>query len=55
MKGFPPNLIAAMLVMYGDQAPQGKLPIDVPKIIKKDGLYAYSDETAYSRGYQISY
>ena len=52
---FPPNLIAAMYVIYGESSPKGRLPITVPKLIKKDGLYSFLEETAYERGYSISY
>lgn len=52
---YPPNLVAAMYVIYGDSSPKGKLPIAIPELIKKDGLYSFSDKTAYERGYSISY
>ncbi|MBQ6334602.1 MAG: hypothetical protein IJI46_06005 [Erysipelotrichaceae bacterium] len=54
-KGYPPNLIAALLVMYGDIKPQGKLPVDIPDLNFRYGQYSYSDRIIYERGYSLTY
>ncbi|MCR4632563.1 MAG: glycoside hydrolase family 3 protein [Erysipelotrichaceae bacterium] len=54
-QSFPPNLVAAMYVIYGQQAPKGKLPIDVPELIKKDGRYTFGEQTAFERNTSLTY
>ncbi len=54
-KGYPPNLIAALLVAYGDIRPCGKLPVNIPEMVFKNGIYSYGKKIAYKRGYSITY
>jgi hypothetical protein len=48
---YGPNIIAAVEVILGTFAAQGKLPVNIPVF---DGA-KYSDEIAYERGYGLTY
>ncbi|MBE6130049.1 MAG: hypothetical protein E7185_12360 [Erysipelotrichaceae bacterium] len=52
--GYGAGIPAALAVMYNDERPQGKLPVDVPIVVFDDG-YRYSDELMYRRGDGIGY
>lgn len=52
--GFGACICAALAVMYNDERPQGRLPVNVPKVIYDDG-YRYSDELMYQRGDGMGY
>jgi beta-N-acetylhexosaminidase len=54
-KGYPPNLVAALMVLYGDRRPGGRLPVNVPELLFKYGEYSYSSRILYERGYSITY
>ena len=53
--GYGPNIIASLLVAYGDAAPQGKLPVDIPEMVMENGSYTYGSGIAYRRGTGISF
>ena len=53
--GFGANIMAAVLVAYGDSVPQGRLPVDIPSVIVGDNGYTYGTDIEYRRGTGYSY
>lgn len=50
------NVFAAFATIFGDFAPTGKLPVNVPSIAKnKDGSLCYTDQILYPRGFGLTY
>ncbi|MBQ6438890.1 MAG: hypothetical protein IJJ06_01965 [Mogibacterium sp.] len=48
---FNMNLAVALCTVYGQSVPQGKLPVNVPKVdIAEDGTATFLDEVLYERG-----
>ena len=52
VKAYGPNLISAIITVFGGNTPTGKLPVDIYKI---DGNYNYTDEILYGIGYGLTY
>jgi beta-N-acetylhexosaminidase len=49
---FNMNLAVALCTVFGQSVPQGKLPVNVPKVeIADDGTATFLDEVLYERGY----
>ncbi|MBQ1302470.1 MAG: S-layer homology domain-containing protein [Firmicutes bacterium] len=49
---YGPNMPAAMYMMLTGEAPEGKLPVNVPAV---DGVYHYTAQTLYPRGYGLTW
>lgn len=50
------NVFAAFATIFGDYAPTGKLPVNVPVIAEReDGSLYYTDEILYPRGFGLTY
>ena len=51
---FNMNLAVALCTVFGQSTPQGKLPVNVPKVdIAKDGTATFLDEVLYERGFGL--
>ena len=50
---YGPNIIAAVEVILGTYAAQGKLPVNIPVLDME--TRTYTDELAYERGYGLTY
>lgn len=51
-KTFGINIPAAVCVMFGETKPQGKCPVDIPKL---NASYGYSSTTLYPVGYGLTF
>ena len=51
---FNMNLAVAVCTVFGQSAPQGKLPVNIPKIVlAEDGSVSFSEEVLYARGFGL--
>ncbi len=51
---FNMNLAVAVCTVFGQSAPQGKLPVNIPKIVlAEDGSISFSEEVLYARGFGL--
>ena len=54
LRAYNANVVAAIHMMFGDGAPAGTLPVEIPKIVEaEDGSVSYSDEILYERGFGL--
>ena len=51
----PLNLLAAGLVLYGQENPQGSLPLNIPELIENEKTWSFSSQVLYPKGYSITY
>ena len=51
----PLNLLAAGLVLYGQESPQGSLPLNIPELIENEKTWSFSSQVLYPKGYSITY
>ena len=51
----PLNLLAAGLVLYGQESPQGSLPLNIPELIENEKTWSFSIQVLYPKGYSITY
>ena len=51
----PLNLLAAGLVLYGQESPQGSLPLNIPELIENEKTWSFSSQVLYPIGYSITY
>ncbi len=55
MGAYNANVVASICMMFGDGAPAGTLPVQIPEItILEDGNIAYSDTVLYERGFGLT-
>ena len=55
MGAYNANVIAAIHMMFGDGAPAGILPVQIPEITTLDDeSIAYSDKILYDRGFGLA-
>ena len=52
VKAYGPNLISAIITVFGGNTPTGKLPVDVYEI---DDNYKYTDKVLYPLGFGLTY
>ena len=52
VKAYGPNLISAILTVFGGNEPTGRLPVDVYEI---DSQYKYTDKVLYPVGFGLTY
>ena len=51
---FNMNLAVAVCTVFGQSVPQGKLPVNIPKIVAaEDGSVSFSEEALYGRGFGL--
>jgi len=51
---FNMNLAVAVCTVFGQSVPQGKLPVNIPKIVlAEDGSISFSEEVLYARGFGL--
>lgn len=51
---FNMNLAVALCTVFGQSTPQGKLPVNIPKIdFAEDGTAVFTDEVLYERGFGL--
>ena len=56
MPAYNANVVAALEYAFGDGAPTGKLPVNLPAItVADDGTASYASETLYERGFGLTF
>ena len=56
MGSYNANVVAALLMMFGDGTPEGTLPVEIPEIVvNEDGSIHYSDDILEERGFGLEF